>query len=70
MKYGIFAQVPSRPGPTIQSQLTEEGVDAAAMSSNFTSREERRRKEELDEARKVRTARTDATVRATPPPPR
>ena len=31
-----------------------EGADAAAMSSNFTSREERRRKEELDQARKVR----------------
>tara|TARA_B100000405_G_scaffold281554_1_gene226044 strand:+ start:180 stop:323 length:144 start_codon:yes stop_codon:yes gene_type:complete len=39
------------------------------MSSNFTSREERRRKEELDEARKVRIARTDATVRATLPRP-
>lgn len=60
----------SRCGPRITTApAAEEGVDAAAMSSNFTSREERRRKEELDEARKVRIARTDATVRATPPPP-
>lgn len=55
--------------PITTAPAAEEGVDAAAMSSNFTSREERRRKEELDEARKVRIARTDATVRATPPPP-